>query len=188
MLKIKIEPLKLEHVRDFLQWGNHENPLFSMYNFEEDEAGIEDWYRWKTSGLGKKYFGILADDFALGYMGLKNKNTLLQRAYLGIILDANFVGQGIGKRALEWLLRYGFEKMNLKRIDLEVLPWNERAKSLYTSLGFVKIGYKIRVITFDNSKFEPHMLDDYVDNIKRWNRQYLIKVDYMILTRDRWES
>ena len=44
--------------------------------------------------------------------------------------------QGLGREALEMLLHYGFEELNLHRIYLRVFASNERAVHLYEKMGF----------------------------------------------------
>lgn len=45
-------------------------------------------------------------------------------------------GRGYGKEALNLLLRYGFEDMNLHRIQLNVLEFNISAIKIYEGAGF----------------------------------------------------
>jgi ribosomal protein S18 acetylase RimI-like enzyme len=62
-------------------------------------------------------------------------------AYLsGIVVDSKFQGQGVGRRALEWLLNNDLK--NFKKIDLVTHPRNTRAIMLYLSLGFIITSWK----------------------------------------------
>lgn len=186
MLPITFKPLNCEHVKDFLKWGIHEDPLYSMYNFEEEEENIEEWFSWKTSGKEDSYFAILLEDFALGYMGLKKIHPIFHSASLGIILDANYMGKGIGNQAVHWILDYGFCQLNLKKIDLEVLPWNERAIRLYQGLGFEKKGTKWRCLYLDPYLVKGPRLEAYKSKLVKWSGEYYVQVDTMVITRDGW--
>lgn len=58
----------------------------------------------------------------------------------GIVVDSKFQGQGMARRALEWLLAN--DLAGFKRIDLAVHPENAKAIMLYLSLGFVIMSWK----------------------------------------------
>jgi diamine N-acetyltransferase len=57
-----------------------------------------------------------------------------------------FIGQrkywhkGYGRDILLTLLRYGFNTLNLNRVQLRVMEFNERAIHLYEKIGFVREG------------------------------------------------
>ena len=64
-----------------------------------------------------------------------------RRARLAIgIFDRRFWSQGYGSEAIRLLLRYGFEDLDLHRIDLRVLEYNLRAIRAYEKCGFVREG------------------------------------------------
>ena len=49
-------------------------------------------------------------------------------------------GQGIGSEAIRLTLQFGFEKLKLHRIELEVFSFNTRAYAAYSNAGFVEEG------------------------------------------------
>ena len=49
-------------------------------------------------------------------------------------------GKGYGRDILQTLLRYGFDTLNLNRIQLRVMEFNQRAIRLYEKTGFVREG------------------------------------------------
>lgn len=176
---IQVERLQLHHVRDFLQWGVHEDPLLKIYNFEEKESTLEDWYRWKTGGKMDVYFAILLDGLAIGYMGLKDIKKIARRGTLGIILDKNHMNQGLGTEAITWLMNYAFYKMHLNRVDLEVLPWNQLGIHIYKKLGFQTVGrHRVRAVV-------PLVIDGVV---LEEERPHFVEVIQMRLSKDRWSE
>ncbi|MBI2723895.1 MAG: GNAT family N-acetyltransferase [Chloroflexi bacterium] len=54
--------------------------------------------------------------------------------------------RGYGRDALQALLKFAFGEMNLTRIDLEVLDFNERAQACYRSCGFVVEGRRRQAV------------------------------------------
>ena len=49
---------------------------------------------------------------------------------------------GIGRKTVQWIKKWAFEKMEAHRLWLDVFTDNERAKSLYLSEGFVNEGVR----------------------------------------------
>ena len=61
-----------------------------------------------------------------------------RRGWLGIMIgDKAYWSQGYGTDAMLTFLRFGFEEMNLHRIELTVHERNERARACYRKCGFV---------------------------------------------------
>lgn len=64
-----------------------------------------------------------------------------RRAKLALgILDPALLGQGLGREAIRLVLGHAFGPMDLHRIDLRVLAYNERAIRCYRACGFVEEG------------------------------------------------
>jgi len=81
------------------------------------------------------------DDRCLGHVGLYKIDHRIRSAEFAILLgDKKAWGTGIGRACTSFMLRFGFEELQLHRIYLEVLETNERARRLYESLGFVHEG------------------------------------------------
>jgi RimJ/RimL family protein N-acetyltransferase len=49
-------------------------------------------------------------------------------------------GRGFGIQAIELMIEFGWKSLNLRRIDLSVHEFNERAKHVYEKLSFVEYG------------------------------------------------
>lgn len=66
---------------------------------------------------------------------------------IGIVIDKDYWGMGLGRLMMEELLDWASEADVLKRLQLQVQYRNKRARSLYESLGFnletvIKYGVK----------------------------------------------
>jgi len=77
------------------------------------------------------------------------------RAEIGYDLDPAYWGQGIMTEALRAMLKYGFEKMGLNRIQAIIDSKNTRSLKLVHRLGFKKEG-----VFRERSYFNGHFLDD----------------------------
>jgi RimJ/RimL family protein N-acetyltransferase len=131
-----------------------------------EETDAENFYRWINDWEVVKYLGAryvqsrkferewvaggdpalpdarfvvetLADGRAIGWVGLHCHLPENRDASLGIAIgDDEFLDGGYGTDAVRVLCRYGFEMMNLNRIDLTVFDWNPRAIRVYEKVGF----------------------------------------------------
>ncbi len=183
---IQVVPLEEKHVRDFLSWTDYDDPLFFMYNFLEDEDTVGDWFRWKTKSRRDRYFAILMEGRAAGYMGLKGISRISRSAELGIILDRAVIDGGVGRAAITWLLNHGFFNLNLERIFLEVLPWNGRAIHLYESLGFEASNPVYRPVELSRQALMDSAFDPYRKYIRSLRQFTTVLVQQMEMTKGRW--
>ena len=67
------------------------------------------------------------------------KDNQVATLFIGIG-DENYLGKGYGKEAIFELLNYGFNTLNLYRIQLNVISFNTPAITLYEKVGFKKEG------------------------------------------------
>jgi RimJ/RimL family protein N-acetyltransferase len=97
---------------------------------------------------------VIADseDRAIGHVGLYNIHAVYRSAEFGIVLDRSTWGKGIGTRATRAMVDYGFDELNLQRIELHVLADNERAIAIYRKLGFREEGHLRRAV-FKGARF-----------------------------------
>lgn len=58
------------------------------------------------------------------------------------LFKTEYCGKGLGKEAIELTIKYGFEKLKLNRIELEVYDFNNRAYKAYKNCGFIEEGIK----------------------------------------------
>jgi len=104
-------------------------------------------YRW---GIARK-----DDDQLIGTCGFYLWDKEVRKAEIGYDLEPRCWGQGIMTEALGEMLRFGFEEMDLNRIQVKTAPWNERSMRLVRRLGFRKEG-----VLRDNFVFKGELQDD----------------------------
>jgi RimJ/RimL family protein N-acetyltransferase len=77
----------------------------------------------------------------VGHVRLHSLSEADRRARLAIGLFATqFLGKGIGRRAIALTLDHAFGPMGLHRVDLRVLAYNTRAIRCYKACGFAHEG------------------------------------------------
>lgn len=106
-------------------------------------ADLVKWVEFHRAAADEAFFIIArrSDDRAVGHVAFYQLNHRLGIGDFAILLgDKSTWGKGLGKKCTRYMIEYGFEVLNLRRITLGVLVTNPRAESLYRSLGFVEEG------------------------------------------------
>lgn len=108
-------------------------------------AQEERWFEGmlERQGTTDWYFLIcrLGDDTPIGTIGLLQVDLTNGSAGCGITIgDPSDTGQGLGTDALEALVDFGFARLRLERMWLDVYDFNERAIRSYEKAGFVREG------------------------------------------------
>lgn len=100
----------------------------------------------------------LDDDKLIGVTGFEdilwNNGTAI--IYIGIG-DNSYRGKGIGSEALALTMEFGFEELNLHRIQLNVLSYNSPAVKLYEKLGFKREGVYREFIHRDGKRHDMYL-------------------------------
>ncbi|QSS96748.1 GNAT family N-acetyltransferase [Psychroflexus sp. ALD_RP9] len=85
---------------------------------------------------------VIADpkDCPIGLIDLYDFNPKHKRAGLGIILDQNYQGKGYGKTAINLMLNYAFDTLDLHQVYVTINSENINSIKLFELLGFQLIG------------------------------------------------
>lgn len=117
---------------------------------EEEERELDKIY----SSENNSVLIAIVDKEVIGIASIhgSSKPKIKHIGDIGIVIDKDFWGMGLGRLMMEELLEWANEAKVLKRLQLQVQYRNTRARALYESLGFdletvIKYGVK------DNGKF-----------------------------------
>lgn len=81
------------------------------------------------------------DGVHIGICGLHRARPEDRHAELGIMIgEKECWSAGYGTDAVQTLVRFAFEQMNLNKVSLGVFEFNERAQAVYRKCGFVEEG------------------------------------------------
>lgn len=121
----------------------------------EDALSEISWYesiRSKKSGIR---WGITLKEKneVIGSCGFFNMNLKHYRTEIGYELNKNYWGQGIASEALEAIIRYGFESMEIHRMEALIEPPNISSQRLVEKQGFLREGL-LRNYEFTCGKFD----------------------------------
>jgi len=148
--RIYLRPIELEDEPLCRQWINNPDNWRTLEMRPPFNACRES--EWIES-LGKKeneyIFGIVAKDGdrLIGSMGLINVDPINRKAAFGILIgDPECQNKGYGTEAVGLMLRFGFEELNLNRIELHVFANNPRAICTYQKAGFVHEGCRKQAV------------------------------------------
>lgn len=79
------------------------------------------------------------DDGVIGSCGISRWDEAAAQAEIGYELSPDWQGGGLMREALDAVLAFGFDEMQLVRIEANVVPENEASLRLLRRLGFQEI-------------------------------------------------
>ncbi|MFP4471261.1 MAG: GNAT family N-acetyltransferase [Bacteroidales bacterium] len=97
-------------------------------------------------------FTIYHEDTLIGFAELKSIRWFNRRAEVGLFLDPQWQGRGMGFEAMQALVTHAFDHLNLHRLEAEVIEYNKPALRLVENLGFVNEGL-LREARYYNGKY-----------------------------------
>jgi RimJ/RimL family protein N-acetyltransferase len=87
-------------------------------------------------------------------------NHIDRCAMMGIgIGEKNYWGKGYGQEALNLILDYGFNLLNLNNIMLGTFEFNQRSISAYKKVGFKEIGRRRQGMIIAGKKYDVIFMD-----------------------------
>ncbi len=128
-----------------------------LYTLEDEQkwydslSAMKDTYNFAIETLeDKRYIG------GCGINAVDWKNSV---ALVGIFIgDKALWGKGYGTDAMNTLVKFIFEQMNIRKVKLNVYAFNERAVKSYEKCGFVKDGTLRQEIFRDGKYHDEHVM------------------------------
>ncbi|SDY53674.1 GNAT family N-acetyltransferase [Thermoactinomyces sp. DSM 45892] len=166
--RVYIRPLEVtdtEHLvqlllrnRDFFQQYDPIRPE-SYYCTEVQTEQIISATKSLEDGSGYAFGIFLEGDHTL--MGRVSLSAVsrgpFQNAYLGYYLDQQYNGKGYTTEAIQLILQYCFQKIDLHRIQAGVMPRNTASIRVLEKNGFRREGLAERYLRI-NGQWEDHLL------------------------------
>ncbi|MFC6200472.1 GNAT family N-acetyltransferase [Lactiplantibacillus nangangensis] len=115
------------------------------------------------------YFHIRtqADDRLIGFVTLYNIEWTNQIAQLAIAIgDPADRGHGYGTEALNLMLNYGFNELNLYKVCLDVIATNHAAISVYQNSGFEFEGTNKLAVKRDGERYDLYSMGLFAEDFQ----------------------
>ncbi|HMP71853.1 MAG TPA: GNAT family protein [Kiritimatiellia bacterium] len=144
---IRLRPIRKSDMAVTIQWRNNprirENVL--GYRFPVTEVMEEHWYDTMLKDPSGSWvvFAVetLSDQELVGLVRLNQIDWISRKCTLGVTIgEEAYHGKGLGEDSVRVMMAYAFDCLNLRKICLEVVSYNDKALRLYHKLGFVEEG------------------------------------------------
>jgi ribosomal-protein-alanine N-acetyltransferase len=161
--RLLLRPLTLEDT-DFI-FQHFSDPQVTRYLYDEppletrDQAESIIRFFEHPAGKNRNRWGIVlkSTQRLAGTAGFHRWEKDYRRAEVGYDLAYEFWGRGLMSEALRAVIAYGFERMELNRIDALVYPGNPASLRVLLKLGFQQEGL-LRDYFYQDGKFYDHAI------------------------------
>lgn len=133
------------HLREWLPWLDTTRSVRDTRTFIRDS-------REALAEMTMMQTGIWERDELIGAIGLNRIEPINRRAHIGYWIARTHEGRGIVTRACLRLIRFGFEHLDLNKIEIMCEPRNLRSRAVPERLQFVEEG-TIREAQWLNDRF-----------------------------------
>lgn len=142
---VRLTTVDPEHDATYWERWNQDSEFQQLQNSDPatlwSSKQVKEWF---TSHMDENYgFTIrdLANDRVIGDVNLSGIDWVAGNCWVGIgIGERDYWGKGYGTEAMDLILRFAFESLNLKRVSLDVFEYNPRAYKSYLKCGFKEEG------------------------------------------------
>lgn len=157
--RLILTEIKKEHAEDMFQYLSDPEVMkyygISPFTTIQDALGEMDWYN--QIRLAKKGIrwgvSLKESNQIIGSCGFLNWEQKHFRADIGAELSREHWGKGIMSEVFQAILSYGFQRMNLERIQAIIEPLNIASQKLAEKNGFVNEGL-LRKYEYGDGKFD----------------------------------
>ena len=160
MSDIEIVPMVESDLPVLLDWAEDEKTLIQwcgpVFDYPLTIEQLQDYFSESTKPNPQRFIfkAVLADKVCgmseLGAVNIKNETGSLCR----IFVDKSYRGKGIAELMIREVLEFGFEKLNLIRIELNVYSYNTPAIKCYEKLGFKYEGLRRKSTKYLNEYWD----------------------------------
>jgi ribosomal-protein-serine acetyltransferase len=140
-----------DYLKEWLGWLDYTNQVEDTRDFIQ--ATLKGFI--ETGGYPKSA-AILYQGRIAGTIGFNEINKLHKIGVMGYWLGEGFQGKGIMTKACKAFIEYGFNELNLNRIEIRVAEENRKSRAIPERLGFIEEG---------KSRQAEWLYDHYVDHI-----------------------
>lgn len=160
--RVYLSPINIEDAEKYTEWLNDLEITINLsmphktYTLEQEKEALK-----KLSQDGYNYAIVNKEDNKLlGNCGLMNVDLINQIGEVGIFIgNKEFWNRGYGTEAMELLLDYAFNLLNLNNVMLRAYVFNKRAIKCYHKCGFKEIGIRREAHIIAGEKYDEIYMD-----------------------------
>jgi ribosomal-protein-alanine N-acetyltransferase len=157
-----LRPLERTDLNErYLSWLN--DPAVTRYTetgiFPSTAEDLDNYYRSVSGSKSDVMLAVLDKKSGrhIGNVKLGPIHWVHRRATFGILIgEKEFWGKGVGLDATRLMVEYGFQRLNLHRIDLGVFAEHEAAVRCYEQAGF-KVEGRMREDLFLDGEYKDRI-------------------------------
>lgn len=153
--EITLRALKYQDENRIYKWANDpELKDLTGTIFPISELEHKNWIESRmTHQLDKTLIIETKDEVAIGLIGIKSVDLINSNGEIYIYIgESDYLGMGLGTKALDLFLDFNFNRLNIHKIYLHVFEFNVRAIKSYEKLGFIIEG-NLQDNLFMNGKY-----------------------------------
>ncbi|MEQ8155946.1 MAG: GNAT family protein [Clostridiaceae bacterium] len=161
---IEVRSLTPENAQELLQYyirnerylQNFEPKRDSgFYSYATQYAILMEGYKQLLEGIGMD-LGIFRDNQLIGKIRVSNiVYGVFKSAFIGYSIDEAEQGKGLMKEAVNLVVRYSFEELELHRIEASAMIDNVRSQRVLLGCGFKELGVNEKYL-YINGKWKDH--------------------------------
>jgi RimJ/RimL family protein N-acetyltransferase len=160
---LRLTALTKEDLATIERW-QHNNVFLRLFDalpaYPKSNAALAQWLEGRQKEKNAYLFAVrlLTENTLIGYVELEGILWAHQVGWVSVAIgDPSHWGQGYGTEAMQLLLAFAFEELNLHRVQLTVFGYNARAIALYEKLGFRREGTFREFMQRDGKRHDMHL-------------------------------
>lgn len=142
---VNLWALERQDLPQHYRWSNDDTlrRLAGVPPRPRNMAQLESWYAALQGDESQEVFSVKSPEAdLLGWVHLHAIDVRNGTASLGVVIDPQHWGRGLGYQALAALVIHAFDDLRLARLEAEILSMNHPSKGLFVKLGFSHEGTK----------------------------------------------
>jgi len=129
-----------------------DNDLQSITENSTDLENMSEIRMYPSNMPVEMLFRIEKDKKIIGEIKFTRIRWFNRKAELSIIIKKEYQQKGYGKKAMKQIMCFAFNKMNLHRLEAEIIEYNKVSIALIEKLGFKKEG-TLRQAKYSQGKY-----------------------------------
>ena len=129
----------------------------AFYTLDNQKRTLTESYKQFLNGSGVN-FGIYKDNKLIGKIRISNIVIgVFKNAFIGYSMDEKEQNRGYMKEAVNLVVTYAFEELELHRVEATTLINNEKSQRVLRNCGFKELGISEKYL-YINGEWRDHMI------------------------------